>query len=113
VGKRRGRVSDSALVGSGTWADAVCAVSATGEGELFIRAGFARAVAVAVAAGRPLDAACREGLSDVAALGGSGGCIAVDRDGAATLRFDTEAMPRGVLRAGEPARIALGPEPSL
>lgn len=103
--RRPGRVADSALPGSGTWADdATCAVSATGLGEFFIRAGFARDVDARMRyGGRDLAAACREALAAVAALGGSGGCIALGPRGDAVLHFDTPAMPRGVrVGAGEP-----------
>jgi len=111
VAKRPGRVSDSALIGCGTYADdESCAVSATGEGEIFIRTVFAHAVDAAVRAGAPLPDACASALAEVERLGGSGGCIAVDAAGRVCLSFDTPAMPRGVVRAGTPARVALGPD---
>jgi isoaspartyl peptidase/L-asparaginase-like protein (Ntn-hydrolase superfamily) len=111
LGKRAGRVSDSALFGCGTWADdATCAVSATGEGELFIRSAFAARVAAGLRAGRSLARACGDALADVEALGGSGGCIAVDRDGGLALPFDTPGMSRGVLREGGEPRVSMGPE---
>lgn len=110
VGKRAGRVSDSALIGCGTFADdGSCAVSATGEGELFIRAVFAHFVHTRHRSGESLDSACRGALAEVARLGGSGGCVAIAADGAISAPFDTPAMPRGLLRSGESARIALGP----
>jgi beta-aspartyl-peptidase (threonine type) len=112
VGRLPGRVSDSALPGSGTWADdATCAVSATGHGDFFIRAGFARDVDARMRyAGRDLATACAEALAAVAALGGSGGCIAIGAHGPAVLHFDTPAMPRGVrIGAGEP-QIAMNDE---
>jgi len=112
VGKLPGRISDSAQIGCGTWADdATCAVSATGHGESFIRTVFAREVDALLRHARvDLDEACRRALAEIAALGGHGGCIALDRDGNAAMPFDTPAMPRGVVREGEPARVALGPE---
>jgi isoaspartyl peptidase/L-asparaginase-like protein (Ntn-hydrolase superfamily) len=109
MGRLPGRVADSALPGSGTWADdATCAVSATGLGEFFIRAGFARDVDARMRyAGRDLASACAEALAGVAALGGSGGCIALDARGHTVLHFDTPDMPRGVrVGSGEP-RIAV------
>jgi L-asparaginase/beta-aspartyl-peptidase (threonine type) len=113
--KRPGRVSDSALVGAGTWADdATCAVSATGHGEYFIRAAFARAVDAELRhTGCDLDAACARALADVASLGGEGGCIAVDRLGRVALPFDTPGMPRGVVRGGGAARVAVHHDESL
>jgi beta-aspartyl-peptidase (threonine type) len=109
MGRLSGRISDSGLPGSGTWADdATCAVSATGYGDYFIRAGFARDVDARMRyVGRDLDTACAEALAVIAALGGSGGCIAIDALGRTALRFDTADMPRGVRVGGETPRIAL------
>ena len=44
MGKLPGRVGDSPLIGVGTYADEICAVSATGNGEAFMRAVFAARV---------------------------------------------------------------------
>jgi beta-aspartyl-peptidase (threonine type) len=109
TGRLPGRVSDSALPGSGTWADdATCAVSATGLGDFFIRAGFARDVDARMRyGGRDLDTACAEALAAVAALGGIGGCIAIDAQGRIAMRFDTPDMPRGARVGSQPPRIAL------
>ena len=111
-GKLPGRISDSALIGCGTWADdATCAVSATGQGEFFIRAAFARSVDARIRhAGATLEQACADALAEVAALGGHGGCIAVGRVGEISMVFDTPAMARGSLREGEAPRIGLGPQ---
>ena len=110
--KLPGRISDSAQIGSGTWADdATCAVSATGPGDLFIRTAFARNVDMLIRhAGLSLEQACRRALAEVAALGGHGGCIAVDRNGNLAMPFDTPAMPRGCVREGEDPRVALARE---
>ena len=112
LAKRPGRVSDSALVGCGTWADdATCAISATGDGELFIRSAFASRVdALLRHTSATLEGACVQALAEVASLGGSGGCIAIDGHGEVAMPFDTPGMPRGVLREGEPPRLALGPD---
>jgi len=104
-----GRISDSGLPGSGTWADdATCAVSATGTGDFFIRCAFARDVDARIRyGGRDLDAACREALAEVAAIGGFGGCIALDPRGRVAIHFDTPAMARGVRIAGGASRLAV------
>ncbi len=109
VGRYPGRIADSGLPGSGTWADDVtCAVSATGHGEFFIRAGFARDVDARMRyAGRDLAAACGEALAAVAALGGSGGAIAVGARGGPALHFDTPDMPRGVRIGADAPQIAI------
>ena len=100
-GQRPGRVGDSPLIGSGTWADRNVAISCTGQGEAFIRAGAARLVAVLVDRGETLEAAAQAALAAVAGCGGSGGLIAVDAGGNVTMPRSTGAMPRGVWRAGE------------
>lgn len=80
TGKRCGRVGDSAVVGAGTWADRRCAISATGVGEAFIRAGFALRVALAHDAGASPAAALRTGLTEAARQGGEGGAIMLTAD---------------------------------
>ncbi len=99
-GQRPGRVGDSPLIGAGTWADRRVAVSCTGEGEAFVRAGAARLVAALVEHGSTLESAAQAAMSAVAECGGSGGLIAVDAHGNVTMPRSTGAMPRGVWRAG-------------
>ena len=100
-GQRRGRVGDSPLIGAGTWADRHVAVSCTGQGEAFIRAGAARLVAALIEHGHTLESAAHKALAAVAECGGSGGLIAVDIHGNFVTPLSTGAMPRGVWRAGE------------
>jgi beta-aspartyl-peptidase (threonine type) len=100
-GQLPGRVGDSPLPGAGTWADDRVAVSCTGDGEAFIRAGAARHLAALVASGVGLKQAAAQALAEVSALGGRGGLIAVDAHGSIAMPFSSEAMPRGTWRAGE------------
>jgi beta-aspartyl-peptidase (threonine type) len=100
-GQAPGRVGDSPLPGAGTWADDRVAVSCTGDGEAFIRAGVARHLAALVASGLGLEQAAAQALGEVAKLGGRGGLIAVDAQGNIAMPFISEAMPRGTWRAGE------------
>ncbi len=92
-----GRVGDTPLIGSGSWADdATCAVSGTGHGEAFIRCGFAHEVdALVRLRGLPIEEACQRALSRVTALGSTGGCIAVGPTGPVFLAFTTVGMFRG------------------
>jgi isoaspartyl peptidase/L-asparaginase-like protein (Ntn-hydrolase superfamily) len=99
-GQRPGRIGDSPVIGAGTWADRHVAVSCTGKGEAFVRAGAARLLAALVAQGVPLEAAARDVLDAVGACDGDGGLIAVDARGQVVLPFSTDAMPRGVWRGG-------------
>jgi len=96
-GQRVGRIGDSPLPGAGTWADdATAAISCTGDGEAFVRALAAHEVdALMRHRDLPLDAACRVVLGAVAEQGGTGGMIAVARDGTVALPFTSEAMARG------------------
>jgi len=100
--KMAGRIGDSPLVGAGVYADnATCAVSATGHGESFIRAVLAYDVAARMRyLGETLPAAARRALGRVAALGGDGGIIALDRRGNVAMPFNSEGMYRGSVRGG-------------
>lgn len=95
--KRWGRVGDSPIIGAGTYADARCAVSATGWGEYFIRATVARDICARVEYARtPVAEAARQVVMDVIPkLGGDGGVIALDSDGNFTTPFNTDGMYRG------------------
>jgi beta-aspartyl-peptidase (threonine type) len=101
--KRWGRIGDSPLIGAGTYADdRNCAVSATGLGETFIRAVGAHQMAMRMTlGGEKLQQALDAVLSDVAALGGNGGLIAVAPSGEAAWGFTTPGMYRGMAKAGE------------
>jgi L-asparaginase / beta-aspartyl-peptidase len=107
-----GRIGDSPIVGAGTWAsDESCAVSGTGAGEFFIRSAFAHEVhGRMVWAGSSLELATRAALDQVVALGGHGGCVAIDRAGNLVAPFTTLAMPRAYQsRGGEPHVYVLEP----
>jgi L-asparaginase / beta-aspartyl-peptidase len=99
-GQVPGRVGDSPLPGAGTWADARVAVSCTGDGEAFIRAGVARHLATLLHCGHRLSVAAEEALAGVAALGGEGGLIAVGANGEVVTPFNAGAMPRAIWRDG-------------
>ena len=95
--KRFGRVGDSPIIGAGTYADASCAVSATGHGEYFIRLSVARTVCALVEfGGMDLEAAAAEVVRKrLEALGGGGGIIAVDAAGRFVTEFNSRGMYRG------------------
>jgi beta-aspartyl-peptidase (threonine type) len=109
-GQLPGRVGDSPIVGTGTYADELCAVSATGSGEALIRAVGAHEIASLVRhAGVPLAEAAERVLRDgVAPLGGAAGLIALGADGEPVMPFTTEAMYRGWRAGGDPPRTAIG-----
>jgi L-asparaginase / beta-aspartyl-peptidase len=95
--KRYGRVGDSPVIGAGTYANAKCAVSATGWGEFYIRAAAAHDICARVEYRRePVKQAADEVVMDVVPkLGGDGGVIALDADGNFATPFNTEGMFRG------------------
>jgi len=95
--KRPGRIGDTPLVGAGTYANnRTCAVSATGDGEFFIRAVAAHDVSALMEyRGLKLADAARAVIDKVGDLGGTGGLIAIDREGNIALPFHTTGMYRG------------------
>ena len=108
--KRQGRVGDSPIIGAGTYAkNGVCAVSATGHGEYFIRAVAAYHIASSVEfRGLSLQAAVRELVhTRVPALGGSGGIIAVGATGETVMDFSTEGMFRGARNSAGHREVAI------
>ena len=94
--KKFGRVGDSPIIGAGTYAhNASCAVSATGQGEFFIRGAAAHSVASRVRfGGASLDEAAEATIDEIEALGGIGGVITLDRDGNMATPFSTQGMFR-------------------
>jgi beta-aspartyl-peptidase (threonine type) len=95
--KRPGRVGDSPIIGAGNYANnATCAISATGDGEYFIRATVAHDISALMEyRGLSLREAAQTVLEKVEKLGGTGGLIGIDAKGAMTLPFNTSGMYRG------------------
>ncbi len=95
--KRWGRVGDSPIIGAGTFADnRSCAVSATGDGEYFIRATVARDICARV---QYLDVSLAEAAQavvhgELVDMGGEGGVIAIDPQGNIVAAFNTSGMYR-------------------
>jgi len=97
TGKRWGRIGDSPLIGAGTYADdRAGAVSCTGSGEQFIRAGAAHEICARMRlTGETPDAAARAVLAEIGAIGGVGGVIVMAPTGETALAFTTPGMFRG------------------
>ncbi|XP_051151023.1 probable isoaspartyl peptidase/L-asparaginase 2 [Andrographis paniculata] len=94
MNKMVGRIGDSPLIGSGTYACDICAVSCTGEGEAIIRGTLARDVA-AVMEYKGLD--LQEAVDFVIGKRldkGKAGLIAVSSKGEVTCRFNSVGMFR-------------------
>jgi beta-aspartyl-peptidase (threonine type) len=96
--KRWGRVGDSPVIGSGTYAaNACCAVTATGHGEFFIRATGAHEIAslVRYAGKSAAEAADIVVHQQLRRMGGAGGVIVVGRDGSMAMPYSSRGMLRG------------------
>jgi len=106
TGKLPGRIGDSPVIGAGTWADARCAISATGLGEAFLRTAFAHALSSRIGSGMAVDEAARQALALVRDSGGNGGCIVVAHGGVIVTRQDDD-MFRASWSATQPARVAI------
>lgn len=97
--KRFGRIGDSPVVGSGTYANnKTCAVSCTGHGEYFLRAVVSYDVSCLMEyRGLSLKEACNVVVKDkLVKMGGEGGLIAVDAHGNHGFCFNSAGMYRGV-----------------
>lgn len=97
--KRFGRIGDSPVIGSGTYANNnTCAISCTGHGELFLRAVVAYDVSCLMEyKGMSLQDACNVVIKDkLVKLGGEGGLIAVDAHGNHEFCFNSAGLYRGM-----------------
>ena len=113
AGKLPGRIGDSPIIGAGTYADnESCAVSATGHGEFFMRFGAAFEIGARMRhRGQKLAEAAREIVDELAAAGGSGGLVAVDRNGDLALPFNCAGMYRGYVTADGVIHTAIYDDP--
>ena len=95
--KMPGRVGDSPIIGSGTWAqNGVCGVSSTGHGEYFIKYQVAREVCIRMEyLNQSLSKSSSSIINELADIGGSGGLIAIDSKGNISTPFNTKGMIRG------------------
>ncbi|MEL6250606.1 MAG: isoaspartyl peptidase/L-asparaginase [Bacteroidota bacterium] len=108
--KQYGRVGDSPIIGSGTYADnKTCAVCCTGHGEPFMRAVAAhRLSALMEYKGVSLKEAANELVHvKLEAMQGKGGLIAVDRSGNIELAYNCEGMYRASRVAGKSPYIGI------
>jgi beta-aspartyl-peptidase (threonine type) len=92
--KRFGRVGDSPIIGAGTYANnRTCAISCTGDGEIFIRQVAAYDVSALMDyKALPIKEAAQAVIDKVGKLGGTGGLIAIDHEGDFALPFNTSGM---------------------
>ena len=97
--KMPGRVGDTPIIGSGTWAqNQVCGVSSTGHGEFFIKFQVAKEVCTRMEyLNQSLQDSSHAVIKELKDIGASGGLIAIDKDANISMPFNTEGMIRGSL----------------
>ena len=104
--KRFDRVGDSAIIGAGNYANHLCAISCTGHGEEFIRAVAAHDIAKRLEFKYGYGSATNEGKWNALEYAveevvfgtlekGSGGVIALDRDGHFSAQMNTSEVYHG------------------
>ncbi|AUC85828.1 beta-aspartyl-peptidase [Polaribacter sp. ALD11] len=95
--KRWGRIGDAPIIGSGTYANNLtCGVSSTGWGEYFIRSQVAYDISAQM---QYQQKTLKEATKDViqnklTKLGGTGGVVALDKNGNMSFEFNTAGMYR-------------------
>jgi len=108
--KKYGRIGDAPIIGAGTYADNnTCAVSATGHGEFFIR----NVVAYDISAIMKYKGLSVAEAAEVVVMhklkqqGGTGGIIAVDKNGNIAMPFNTSGMFRGFVKSSGESKVAM------
>ncbi len=107
LNKKWGRLGDTPIIGAGTYANQLCAVSCTGHGEFFIRYTAGRDVAALMEyKGLSVEEATHEVLfNKVTKAGGVGGIIALDAKGNIATPYSTEGMFYASMREGGSSQI--------
>ena len=98
--KRWGRIGDAPIIGAGTYANnKTCAVSSTGWGEYFIRGIVAYDISALMEyKAISLKEAAKEVIQNkLTALGGTGGIVAIDKNGEMVAEFNTSGMYRATM----------------
>ncbi|KAH8394439.1 hypothetical protein KR222_005256 [Zaprionus bogoriensis] len=103
TGKWPGRIGDTPLLGSGTYADdTVGGISTTGHGETIMRYNLAQRIVASLhherlSAQAATEQQCRQMTQR---LGGTGGAIAIDRNGELGISFTSRRMAWGYVLDG-------------
>ena len=108
--KQYGRVGDSPIIGSGTYANnKTCAISCTGYGEIFIRTVTAYDVSCLMEyKNMSLDEAMNYVVNEkLVSLGGEGGMIGVDAQGNYAMIFNSTGMYRAVKTSDDFQHVAI------
>ena len=107
--KKFGRIGDSPVIGAGTYANnKTCAVSCTGHGEYYIRLGFARDISAMMEyQGKAVQEACQNEIRKLTELNGTGGVIAIDKNGNIAMEFNTSGMFRGYVKSTGEKKVSM------
>ncbi|KAI4329666.1 hypothetical protein MLD38_028027 [Melastoma candidum] len=109
VNKMVGRIGDTPIIGAGTYANHLCAVSATGKGESIIRGTVARDVAALMEfKGLSLLEAAAHVVKDRVPEG-TVGLVAVSAKGEVTMPFNTTGMFRACATEDGYSEVAIWP----
>ncbi|KAF8037473.1 hypothetical protein BT93_B0383 [Corymbia citriodora subsp. variegata] len=109
VNKMVGRIGDTPIIGAGTYANSLCAVSATGKGEAIIRGTVARDVAALMEfKGLSLEEAAACVVKERVPKG-TVGLVAVSATGEVTMPFNTTGMFRACATEDGYSEIAIWP----
>ncbi|OMO72720.1 Peptidase T2, asparaginase 2 [Corchorus olitorius] len=112
VNKMLGRIGDSPIIGAGTYANHLCAVSATGQGEAILRATAARDVAALMEfKGLSLKEAAAYVLEQLPP--GTTGLVAVSSTGEIAMPFNTPGMFRAAASQDGYSEIAIWGSPLI
>lgn len=108
-GKARGRISDSAIIGAGTWADvSSLAVSGTGTGDHFVRLALCRYIHdLMTLKSQEMDISLVNALNLLKSHGGEGGFVAVNGRGQVSMPYNTGGMFRGSISSDKELYVAI------
>ena len=108
--KKWGRIGDSAIIGSGTYANNnSCGISSTGSGEYFIRTVAAYQVSSLLEYNNyNLNNAMSKVIHEkIGKIGGDGGMIGIDKKSNISMEFNTPGMYRAFVNKNEEKKILL------
>ena len=107
--KMPGRVGDTPIIGSGTWAqNKICGVSSTGHGEFFIKFQVAKEVCTRIEyLNQSLEESSQDIIDELKEIGATGGLIAIDKDANVYTPFNTDGMIRGSITNKSDLNVAI------
>tara|TARA_B100001559_G_scaffold57491_1_gene46079 strand:- start:2884 stop:3843 length:960 start_codon:yes stop_codon:yes gene_type:complete len=107
--KMPGRVGDTPIIGSGTWAqNKICGVSSTGHGEFFIKFQVAKEVCTRIEyLNQSLEESSQDIIDELKEIGATGGLIAIDKDANVSTPFNTDGMIRGSITNKSDLNVAI------